>query len=127
MKAAFCKRLYEIKKLQFKLKKNAVLLTRKYILKEKERYLLRISYTKHENSISFRIMDLKNIEKPADAKQKLYENFSLNELKHFANSIYARVILPIYNIYKYIYIINTLIGFYKAPRKPTIETNSPSN
>jgi len=83
--------------------KNLIFLTMKYIIHEKESFFLRISYNKKENSIVFLvIMDGTS----AETKQKLYEVYSLNELRFFSNSIPKKVFFLDFHIYinKFMYI-----------------------
>lgn len=85
------RRDYIIKKEYYSKKKNAVNLTKKYLIREDELYFLHINYLKFENSILFKARSFKNYVISSENKQKLFEVFSLNELRYFSDIISHRV------------------------------------
>lgn len=85
------RRDYLIKKEYYSKKKNVVNLTKKYLIREDELYFLQINYLKFENSILFKVRAFKNYVISSENKQKLFEVFSLNELRYFSDTISRRV------------------------------------
>ena len=113
IKGIKARRLYELRKSNAKLKKNAIILHRKFLNKEKgeiDRYLLVISYIKHENLLISRVIDIKNHEaKTLEIKKKLYEFFNINELRNFADIMATRVLSILLLLYILLYILLSIL------------------
>ena len=84
-KGSKCRRFYDLLvKAGISHKRNLVFLSMKYIIREKQAYFLRISYGKKENAIVFHVV---MNGASTETNQKLYEVYTLNQLRFFANSI----------------------------------------
>lgn len=93
-KGVRCRRFYQMfqKHMEGKNKKNTIILIRKYIIRQEKAYFLRILYMRYENSIGFKVLESNNPERQVENKQKLFEVYSLNQLKSFAVKMSRRVL-----------------------------------
>lgn len=71
--------------------RNTINLTKKYLIRDEDLYFLLVDYLKKENSLVFRAVPFKHFEQIVENKQKLFELFSINEMRHFAETIILRV------------------------------------
>lgn len=71
--------------------RNTINLTKKYLIRDEDLYFLLVDYLKKENSLLFKAVSFKHYEQIVENKQKLFELFSINEMRHFAETIFLRV------------------------------------